>query len=46
MIKTAAAVTTIAAKPNNNNPRWLDKMRIKLAIDLGILEFDFQFWAG
>ncbi|MGB3268044.1 MAG: hypothetical protein WBA89_29345 [Microcoleus sp.] len=41
MINTAAAVMTTAAKPNTNNPRWRDKMTIRLEIDLGILELDF-----
>ena len=46
MINTAAAVTTIAAKPNINNPRWLDKMTIELDIAFGSLELDFDVWDG
>ena len=46
MINTAAAVTAIAAKPNIKNPRWLDKMTIKLDIALGSLELDFDVWDG
>ncbi|MEG4023273.1 hypothetical protein [Microcoleus sp. S13C4] len=42
MINTAAAVTTTAAKPNINNPRWRDKMTMKLDIGFGILELDFD----
>ncbi|MEG5057255.1 hypothetical protein QUB60_07280 [Microcoleus sp. A2-C5] len=46
MINTAAAVTTTAAKPNTNNPRWCDKMTIILEIGFGILELDFGGWDG
>jgi hypothetical protein len=46
MINTAAAVTATAAKPNINNPRWLDKMTIKLDIAFGSLELDFDVWDG
>lgn len=46
MINTAAAVTTTAAKPNINNPRWLDKMTIELDIAFGSLELDFDVWDG
>ena len=46
MINTAAAVTTTAAKPNINNPRWRDKMTIKLDIGFGILELDFDVLDG
>jgi hypothetical protein len=46
MINTAAAVTTIAAKPNINNPRWRDKMTIELDIAFGSLELDFDVWDG
>jgi hypothetical protein len=39
-------VTATAAKPNINNPRWLDKMTIKLDIAFGSLELDFDVWDG
>ncbi|MEG3937773.1 MULTISPECIES: hypothetical protein [Microcoleaceae] len=46
MINTAAAVMTTAAKPNIKNPRWRDKMTIRLEIAFGILELDFGGWDG